>query len=124
MMIVLILAALAALVLIACVGVAVVTLVIGVGTVSFKQTRVVAPIFLLIIPLAALGALAGCFGLGAYLVKLNDNLLFWGPVLGLFVGGCAGGLLGVAVSSIIWWRAFRRRNATAAAPAAPAARAQ
>ena len=102
-------AALAALLLIGGMGAAIAALLIGVAAASFKQTKFIAPIFLLILPLAALGALAGCLGLGGYLIRhVNENLVLWGPAAGLFVGACAGGLLGLALSAGIWWRAFRR----------------
>ena len=109
MMIVLVLAAMVVIVVMACVGVAAGAVVVGVGAAWWGRTRVLAPVFLLVIPLAALGALAGCFGIGAYLVRHVDwNLVVWGPVLGLVLGGWAGGLMGVGCSGVIWWRAARR----------------
>ena len=90
-----------------------VTVALGIGTAAFKQTRLISPIFLVVLPATLLGALAGCFGLGYLLItRVGESLLLWGPFLGLMVGPGVGAAFGVAVSAFIWWRAGRRHHHT------------
>jgi hypothetical protein len=111
MMIMLVIAALALAILLAGLAALAATVMLGIVTAAFKRTRLVSPVFLIIFPFTLLGALGGCFGLGYLLItRVSENLLFWGPVLGLAVGAGVGASLGVLVSAVIWWRAIRRRD--------------
>src|SRR5690606_29763459 len=108
MTVMLVIAALALAILLAGAVALVGTMLLGIGTAAFKQTRFVSPIFLLIVPSTLLGAVAGCFGLGYWLItRVNENLLLWGPLLGLLVGAAAGASFGTLVSALIWWRTLR-----------------
>jgi hypothetical protein len=108
MTIMLVVASFALVLLLAGLGVFVATLIAGVGLACVRQTRFLAPVFLLIIPLTALGAVGGAFGIGACLIRLNGDLLFWGPALGLVVGSIIGSATGSFFAAIIWWRAYRK----------------
>jgi hypothetical protein len=116
MMIMLVILALALAILLAGVAALAVTVALGIGTASFRQTRLLSPIFLIIFPCTVLGALAGCFGLGYLLItRVDEHLLLWGPVLGLLVGTGVGALLGVLIAGFIWWWAWPSREARGAA---------
>lgn len=76
----------------------------------FRPVRVLAPLFLLVVPAAALGSLAGGVFVGYSAIKTDEHLLLLGPLSGLFLGGIAGGALGLLGAMLWWWLAARRAS--------------
>jgi hypothetical protein len=77
-------------------------LVIGVALCFVRNLRFVAPYFLLVPTLFALGAVGGSWGFGYLTTRAVDPtsvLPFWAYVLGLPAGGIAGLLAGIVLAS-------------------------
>ena len=72
-----------------------------------KRTRILVPIFFLIIPATVLGSLAGGVIVGYIAIRANENLVFLGPLGGLIIGGVVGLSLGLAGAAFWWWRVLR-----------------
>jgi hypothetical protein len=110
MQIVLILLLLATAVLAVLVALLVGSLALGGLLLIFKPVRVLAPLFLLVVPAAVLGSLAGGVFVGYSAFKYDENLVFLGPLGGLVLGGIAGGALGLLGAMLWWWLAARRAS--------------
>jgi hypothetical protein len=116
MQIFLLLVALAAAVLAMLGGVLAGSLLLGGMLSATKRARVFAPLFLLVIPGTAAGALAGGMFIGYWAIKANENLIFLGPLGGLVVGGAGGLGLGLAGALVWWWRMSRSAQPTRQRP--------
>jgi len=92
-------------------GILVGSLLLGGMLAASKRARLVAPVFLVVVPASAIGALAGGVLVGYYSVKANDNLALLGPVGGLIAGGAAGLSVGTAGALFWWWRISRGARA-------------
>jgi len=62
-----------------------------------------AALLLLGIPSAVVGAVLGGVGVGAWAIRANGSLLFWGPLAGTCAGALVGGLLGLG-AALSWSR--------------------
>jgi hypothetical protein len=107
MQIILVLFLLGIIALLALVGSLFISLILGIVLSCFPRAKPVAPVFLLIIPSVAIGALFGGVGIGYFAVQHDEHLIFLGPLGGIVIGGIVGFLLGLGLA-IIWW--FRRKK--------------
>jgi hypothetical protein len=83
-------------------GAFVISLVVGIVVSRTGGGKPFAPIFLLMIPSAAIGALSGGVAMGCWAVQHNDNLILLGPLGGIVIGGAIGLLAGTTLAAI-WW---------------------
>ena len=109
MQIVLVLLILAVLVVVTLAGILVGSLLLGGMLAATKRARIMAPVFLVVVPASAVGALAGGVLVGYFAVQANDNLVFLGPLGGLIIGGAAGLSVGTAGALFCWWRISRKK---------------
>lgn len=107
MQIVLILVALAGAVLLTLGAVLAGSLVFGAILATTRRARVLVPVFVFLVPATILGAVAGAIIVGYFAVKMNDSLIFLGPLGGLVAGGIGGVSLGSAAALYWWWRLSR-----------------
>ena len=63
-------------------------LTLGGALAGFDKTRPLARIFLSIVPMTLLGALAGGCGLTYMCLQLNESAVLLGAVMGILLGGC------------------------------------
>jgi hypothetical protein len=103
---------LALLILVTLIGVLIGSLLLGGMLGATKRARIIAPIFLVVIPVSVVGALAGGILIGYFAVKANDNLILLGPLGGIIAGGVAGLAVGIAGALFWWWRISRANRRT------------
>jgi hypothetical protein len=95
---------LAILVIVTLAGIFIGSLLLGGMLSASKMARLLAPIFLVVIPASAVGALTGGILVGYFAVKSNGDYVFVGTLGGLFAGGAAGLSVGTAVALFWYWR--------------------
>jgi len=110
MQIMLVLLVLAVLTLVTLAGIFVASLLLGGMLAASKRARLLAPVFLVVVPASAVGALIGGALVGYFAVQANSALIFLGPVGGLLAGGAAGLSVGTAGALVWWWRISRRNR--------------
>lgn len=110
MQIVLVLLLLAMVAVLVLTGAFVVSLIIGVVLSRLPRAKLFAPIFLLIIPSAAVGALTGGIVIGYFAVQYDDHLIFLGPLGGSMIGAGIGLIVGATLATIWWLRRKTRQQ--------------
>ena len=113
MQIVIVLLLLVVAVVLALVGAFSISLLLGVVLSRFPKAKPFAPVFILIIPCVAIGALSGGAGIGYLAIQHDENLTFLGPLGGIIIGGVVGLLVGTGLA-VIW--CSRRKQAQKDAP--------
>jgi hypothetical protein len=85
-----------------------VSLFIGWQVASKSMVRPWASLFFTVIPMSIAGTIIGGIIIGAQLIDSNNNLLFWGPLIGMFAGGVLGLAAGVTAAFLVRKRFARR----------------
>ena len=101
---------LAALVLVMLAGIFIASLLLGGMLFASQHGRLIAPVFLVVVPASAVGALVGGVLVGYFAARANDSLVFAGSFGGLVLGGAAGLSAGTAGALFWWWRLSRGRK--------------
>ena len=78
------------------------SLVLGGILSGYKKTKRIAPVFLIIIPSAVVGALCGGVGIVYIIFQDKCNHILLGPIGGAVIGGQLGLLLGGGLAAL-WW---------------------
>ena len=73
----------------------------------FPKVKQIAPVFTLIIPFGALGALAGGVGFSYLAIEHDNSLVFLGFLGGIIIGGIVGLFVGTIFASI-WWFCMKK----------------
>ena len=110
MQVFLVLLVLAVLVLVTLVGITISSLLLGGMLAATERARILAPVFLIVVPSTAIGALVGGILVGYLAVEANESAIFLGPLAGLIAGGAAGLSIGTAAALFWWWRKSRSRR--------------
>ena len=79
-----------------------ISLLVGIILYRLPKAKPVAPVFLFIIPSAAIGAITGGVVIGYLTVRYNEHFIFLGPLGGTIFGGLVGLLVGTGLSGICW----------------------
>jgi hypothetical protein len=109
MQIMLLLVILAVLVVVTLFGIFIGSLLLGGMLSTSKVAKWLAPIFFIVVPMAAMGALAGGVLIGYLAVSADERLILIGPVGGLITGGASGLSVGTVIA-LLWWRRIARQN--------------
>ena len=95
---------LAALTVIGLLGITTISLLLGGMLIGPSGTRALAPVFLVVLPSASLGALLGGIVIGRHVALADDRSILHGPLVGLLIGGAIGLFVGVVGALFLWWR--------------------
>src|SRR5262249_20840118 len=70
---------------------------------GFAKTRPLAPIFVCIVPMTLVGALAGGSGLTYLSLQLNESAVVVGALIGILLGTASGFGMGL-LAAVLWWK--------------------
>jgi hypothetical protein len=101
-------------------AVIVAALIVGGMLSTYPRARAFVPLFLIVIPATAIGALFGGLAVGILSVRVDDALVLLGPLFGLILGGAAGLAVGLVLALVQWRRMATDTGRTqTASPAVP-----